>query len=140
AASTDSVTVLLTPGQAGAMAQGGRLRGAAPTNRLEQAFRLIRSPDIPRQWDASARDTICPAIEKHVLPGLKERLTTELTHSFADMDEDDTELLNTTVEDLRKELGPLEEELLNRLANRAWEVIGVSGVAEGILRKTGEGA
>jgi hypothetical protein len=139
-ASTDTITVLLTPGQAGAMAQGGKLRGAAPTISLEHAFRLIISPDIPREEAVIARDTIWPAIEKHVLPGLKERLTTELTHSFADMDEDDTALLNTTVEDLRTELGPLEEELLNRLANRAWEVIGVSGVAEGIMRKTGEGA
>ncbi|MCZ7606332.1 MAG: hypothetical protein M5U25_09715 [Planctomycetota bacterium] len=139
-ASTDTVTVLLTPGQAGAMAHGGKLRGAAPTISLEHAFRLIISPDIPREEAAIARDTIWPAIEQHVLPGLKERLTTELTHSFADMDEDDTALLNTTVEDLRTELGPLEEELLNRLANRAWEVIGVSGVAEGIMRKTGEGA
>ena len=138
--SIDKVTVLLTPTQAGAMAKGGKLRGAAPTISLENAFRLIISPDIPREEAVIARDTLWPAIEEHVLPGLKERLTTELTHSFEDMDDDDTQLLNTTVEDLRKELGPLEEELLNRLANRAWEVIGVSGVAEGIMRKTGEGA
>jgi hypothetical protein len=50
------------------------------------------------------------------------------------------ELLNATVGDLRKELAPLEEQLLNKLANRAWEVIGVSGVAEGVLRKAGDGA
>ena len=139
-AKTDSITVLLTPSQAGAMAGGGKLRGASPTLSLEHAFRLILSPGIPRDEAVIARDTIWPAIEQHVIPGLKDRLTAELTHSFEDMDDDDTKLLNTTLDDLRKELGPLEEELLNRLANRAWEVIGVSGVAEGIMRKTGEGA
>jgi hypothetical protein len=137
---THRVTVLLTPGEAGAMAGGGKLRGAAPTLSVEDAFRLIISPDIPREEATIARDKIWPAIEKHVLPPLKERLTAELTTSFEDLDEDDSKLLNSTVEDLRKELAELEEELLNRLANRAWEVIGVSGVAEGIMRKTGEGA
>ncbi|MCA8912997.1 MAG: hypothetical protein KDB82_14955 [Planctomycetes bacterium] len=137
---TDTVTILLTPSQAGAMAHGGKVRGAAPTLTVEHAFRLIISPDIPREELVTARDAIWPAIDKHVMPSLKERLTAEVTHSFEDLDEEDTELLNQTVDDLRKELGDLEEELLNRLANRAWEVIGVSGVAEGVLRKAGDGA
>jgi hypothetical protein len=137
---THRVTVLLTPSEAGAMAGGGKIRGAAPTLSVEDAFRLIISPAIPREEAALARDKIWPAIEKHVLPNLKERLTAEVTTSFEDLDDEDSKLLNSTVEDLRKELTELEEELLNRLANRAWEVIGVSGVAEGIMRKTGEGA
>jgi hypothetical protein len=119
---------------------GGKIRGAAPTLSVEDAFRLIISPAIPREEAALARDKIWPAIEKHVLPNLKERLTAEVTTSFEDLDDEDSKLLNSTIEDLRKELTELEEELLNRLANRAWEVIGVSGVAEGIMRKTGEGA
>jgi hypothetical protein len=136
---TDRVTVLLTPSQAGAMAKGGKLRGAAPTLSVEDAFRLIISPDIPREEAKLARDKIWPAIEKHVLPVLKTRLTAEVTTSFEDLDDDDAALLNSTVQDLRKELTELEEELLNRLANRAWQVIGVSGVAEGVLRKAKDG-
>ena len=138
--STDEITVLLTPAQAGAMAKGGKLRGAAPTISVEHAFRLIISPDIPREEAIIARDTIWPAINEHVLPDLKERLTSEVTRSFEDLDEEDTKLLNETVDDLRSELSELEEALLNRLANRAWEVIGVSGVAEGVLRKASDGA
>lgn len=138
--STDEITVLLTPSQAGAMANGGKLRGAAPTISVEHAFRLIISPDIPREEAIIARDTIWPAINDHVLPDLKERLTSEVTRSFEDLDEEDTKLLNETVDDLRSELSELEEQLLNRLANRAWEVIGVSGVAEGVLRKASDGA
>ncbi|MCA8945751.1 MAG: hypothetical protein KDB29_05965, partial [Planctomycetes bacterium] len=138
--STDEITVLLTPAQAGAMAKGGKLRGAAPTISVEHAFRLIISPDIPREEAIIARDTIWPAINEHVLPDLKERLTNEVTRSFEDLDEEDTKLLNETVDDLRSELSELEEALLNRLANRAWEVIGVSGVAEGVLRKASDGA
>lgn len=139
---TDStrVTVLLTPTQAGAMANGGKLRGAAPTLSVEHAFRLIISPDIPREEAIIARDTIWPAINDHVLPDLKERLTSEVTRSFEDLDEEDSKLLNETVNDLRSELAELEEALLNRLANRAWEVIGVSGVAEGVLRKASDSA
>jgi hypothetical protein len=56
------------------------------------------------------------------------------------MDGEDRKLLDKSVSELRTEMAALEEELVNRLANRAWEVIGVSGVAEGVLRKTGEGA
>jgi hypothetical protein len=71
---------------------------------------------------------------------LKERVTKEVTESFDNLDQEDRTLLDKSLKELRVELVDLEEELLNRLANRAWEVIGVSGVAEGILRKTGDSA
>lgn len=136
----DEITILLTPASAGAMAGGGKVRGAAPTLTVEHAFRLIISPDIPREEATIARDKLWPAIEEHVLPGLKERITKEVTESFDNLDDEDRELLDSTIEDLRSELEELEEELINRLANRAWEVIGVSGVAEGVVRKAKDGA
>ncbi|MBE7491135.1 MAG: hypothetical protein HS108_05180 [Planctomycetes bacterium] len=139
-ADTQRVTILLTPAASGMLAHGGKVRGAAPTLNVEHALRLLVSPDIPRDEATRARDAIWPAVEKAVLPGLKERLTTELTQSMDNLAPEDAELLNATVGDLRKELAPLEEQLLNKLANRAWEVIGVSGVAEGVLRKAGDGA
>jgi hypothetical protein len=136
----DEITVLLTPAAAGAMVHGGKLQGAKPTLSVEHAFRLIISPEIPRDELARARDALWPAMEEHVLPGLKDRITHEVTRSFEDLDEEDAALLDATIKDLRDELTELEEKLLNRLANRAWEVIGVSGVAEGVIRKTGDGA
>lgn len=137
---THEITVLLTPQAAGAMSGGGRIMGAEPTLSVEHAFRLIISPSIPREEAAIARDMLWPAIQEHVLPRLKDRVTREVTESFDDLDVEDRELIDTSIRELRVELAGLEEELLNRLANRAWEVIGVGGVAEGILRKTGEGA
>lgn len=134
------ITVLLTPGSKGAMLSGGKLRGAAPTTSVEHAFRLLISPDVPREEAKIARDTIWPAIEKHVLPRLKERVTKEVTESFDNLDDEDRELLDKSILELRDEMTEMEEILLNRLANRAWEVIGVSGVAEGVLRKTGDAA
>lgn len=139
-AGAQEITVLLTPTAAGAMARGGKLRGAEPTASVEDAFRLLISPNIPREEAKIARDTLWPAIEKHVLPKLKERVTKEVTESFDNLDDDDRDLLDKSVKELRVEMVALEEELLNRLANRAWEVIGVSGVAEGILRKSGDAA
>lgn len=137
---TQQITLLLTPAASGLLSEGGKVRGAAPTLNVEHALRLLVSPDIPRDEATRARDAIWPAVEKAILPGLKERLTTELTTSMDNMAPEDTELLNATVGDLRKEMAPLEEQLLNKLANRAWEVIGVSGVAEGVIRKAGDGA
>ncbi|MBK9974942.1 MAG: hypothetical protein IPP14_09230 [Planctomycetes bacterium] len=137
---SQQVVLLLTPSAAGLMDHGGKVRGAAPTLSVEHAFRLLISPDIPRDEATRARDALWPAVEKSVLPGLKERLTTELTTSMDNLSPEDAELLNATISDLRTEMGPLEEQLLNKLANRAWEVIGVSGVAEGVLRKASDSA
>lgn len=137
---SQEVTLLLTPAASGMLVKGGKVRGAAPTLSVEHAFRLMISPDIPRQEAAIARDMLWPAIQQNVGPGLKERITRELTHSMNDLAPEDRDLLNATVADLRKEVGPLEQQLLNRLANRAWEVIGVSGVAEGVVRKAADGA
>jgi hypothetical protein len=135
---TQEITLLLTPAASGMLAGGGKVRGAAPTLTVENAFRLMISPSIPREEAAIARDMLWPAIQQHVGPGLKERITKELTHSMNDLAPEDRDLLNATVADLRKEVGPLEEQLLNKLANRAWEVIGVSGVAEGVVRKAAD--
>src|SRR5690606_27264757 len=117
------ITVLLTPSAAGAMAGGGKIRGAEPTLSVEHAFRLIISPDIPREEAKIARDMLWPAIQEHVLPKLKERVTKEVTESFDNLDGEDRELIDISVRELRTEMADLEEQLVNRMANRAWEVI-----------------
>ncbi len=52
------------------------------------------------------------------------------------MDQQDEALLAKTVERLREALKPLEDKLVDRLAKRTWETIGVQGLAAGIWRKT----
>jgi hypothetical protein len=132
--------ILLTPTASGIASKGAAIKVAQPARSIEEAVRLLVTPDIPRDEAKRARDELWPAIEEHVIPSLKENLTRELTSSFEDIDPDDAKLLDSTVSDLREEMEDLEQELINRLANRAWEVIGVSGVAEGVLRKAGDGA
>lgn len=132
--------ILLTPDASGLTKNGALIKVAQPAHNVEEALRLLVTPEIPRQEAIRARNVLWPAIEKHVIPALKENLTRELTSSFEDMDDDDMLILDGTVADLREEMDELEQELINRIANRAWEVIGVSGVAEGVLRKAGDGA
>ncbi|MCF6228088.1 MAG: hypothetical protein L3J82_05385 [Planctomycetes bacterium] len=132
--------ILLTPAAAGLAANGAVIKVAQPAHSIEEAIRLLVAPGIPRDEAKRARDELWPAIEEHVIPALKDNLTRELTSSFDDMDSNDIEILDGTVADLRKEMEDLEQELINRIANRAWEVIGVSGVAEGVLRKAGDSA
>ncbi|MEE9312118.1 MAG: hypothetical protein V3V10_06850, partial [Planctomycetota bacterium] len=132
--------ILLTPAAAGLAANGAVIKVAQPAHNIEEAIRLLVTPDIPRDEAKRARDELWPAIEEHVIPALKNNLTRELTSSFDNMDSNDIEILDGTVADLRKEMEDLEQELINRIANRAWEVIGVSGVAEGVLRKAGDSA
>ncbi|MDC1141620.1 hypothetical protein OAU50_00890 [Planctomycetota bacterium] len=133
-------SILLTPSASGLARHGAAIKVAQPAKNIEDAVRLLVTPDIPRDEAVRARNQLWPAIEEHVIPTLKENLTRELTSSFEDIDPEDAELLDSTITDLRAEMAELEQQLINRVANRAWEVIGVSGVAEGVLRKAGDGA
>ncbi|MCC6574249.1 MAG: hypothetical protein IT462_10705 [Planctomycetes bacterium] len=138
AGETRSVTLLLTPTAAGAMRHGGVVKAASPTVSLEQAVRLLMAPGVPRDEAAIAKDALWPALDKHVLPGVTARIEKELSDAAMSLDKDDAELLTGALTELHKDLAPLEEKLLNRMAQRAWEVIGVKGAAEGVLRKAGD--
>ena len=137
---TDEATLMLTPEMAKMVRKGAILKGAAPTVSLEMAVRLLLAPDIPRDEAAIARDALWPTLKTEVLPGITSRIETELVSAAQTLDEKDQELLRTAMDQLHKDLAPLEEKLLNRLAERSWEVIGVSGVAEGVVRKAADGA
>lgn len=137
---TVEATLMLTPDMAQQVRKGALLKGAAPTVSLEMAVRLLLAPDIPRDEAAIARDALWPTLKTEVLPGITSRIETELVAAAQNLDEKDQELLRIAMDQLHKDLAPLEEKLLNRLAERSWEVIGVSGVAEGVVRKAADGA
>ncbi len=132
------VIILLAPAAAGLMRGGGRVKGATPAVSLEDAVRLLLAPGVPRDEAVIARDALWPALEKHVMPGVTSRVEAELSRAVADLDKDDAELLTGALDEIHKELAPLEEKLLNKLAERAWGVVGVKGVAEGVLRKSAD--
>lgn len=133
-------TLMLTPRAASEMKQGATLKGAPATVSLESAVRLLLAPDIPRDEAARAKDALWPSLEKHVLPGITARMEKELVAAVEDLSLEDEQLLRDALDELHKDLAPLEERLLNRMAERAWEVVGVGGVAEGIVRKAADGA
>ncbi|KAA0215742.1 hypothetical protein EDM80_05155 [bacterium] len=133
-------TLMLTPRAAADMKQGAKLKGAPATVSLESAVRLLLAPDIPRDEAARAKDALWPSLEKHVLPGITARMEKELVAAVEDLSPEDEQLLRDALDELHKDLAPMEEKLLNRMAERAWEVVGVGGVAEGIVRKAADGA
>ncbi|GIK52895.1 MAG: hypothetical protein BroJett014_18680 [Planctomycetota bacterium] len=133
-------TLMLTPRAASEMKQGATLKGAPATVSLESAVRLLLAPDIPRDEAARAKDALWPSLEKHVLPGITARMEKELVAAVEDLSPEDEQLLRDALDELHRDLAPLEEKLLNRMAERAWEVVGVGGVAEGIVRKAADGA
>lgn len=113
---------------------GMRLSGAPATMGLEQSLRLVISPEAPRDEAVKARDSLWPAVEREIVPGLTENLLREVRELFVHLGDDDRELVLGALEDLRTELAPLEEELIARMSERAWREIGVGGVAGGIWR------
>jgi hypothetical protein len=121
----------------GETAIGGTIKGAPASLDLRDVLRLLISPDTPDEEVLLAREQIWPSVEEHVVPEMIDRLMAELSAKFADLDEQDRALLSDTVAQLRDELEPLEEELINRVATRSWETLGVSGLAKAILRSSG---
>ena len=71
-----------------------------------------------------------------MLPELEARLWPELSELLDQLSPDDRRLLEGTVAEVRRELGPLEEELVQRMARTSWNVIGVRGVTAGLWRLT----
>lgn len=116
--------------------RGGILKGAPATLDLRSAVQLLISPNTPDDEAALARDIIWPSVRSHVLPAMTEGLVREIANELATLDEQDQALLSKSLQAFRKELKPLEDQLIDRLAKRAWDVIGVKGLAAGIWRTT----
>lgn len=114
----------------------GVLRGAPSSLNLRDAITLLISPNTPEQELLVARDVIWPSIRARLLPQLMDGLAREISNEMASLDEQDQALLTRSIEQLRTRLRPLEEDLVDRLARRAWDTVGVTGLASGIWNVT----
>jgi hypothetical protein len=128
--------IMLAPSAKGVMQRGGVLKVAPPTLGFEQAMRLLVAPDRPSDEAVRVRDAIWPEIERSVLPELSRNLVREAKLIAANLDPQDSEEIAKVVHELHDQLASLEEDLADRLTERAWHEIGVSGLAGGIWRVT----
>jgi hypothetical protein len=101
--------------------------------------RLLVSPETPADEAILARNAIWPAVRAHVLPQMVDGMVREITRELAALGQQDEALIADSLRTLRKALQPLEDELVNRLAERAKDAIGVGGVAKGLWRSTADG-
>lgn len=114
--------------------QGWVLRGVAATRGLEQSVRMVVSPEAPLDEARQARDSLWPVIEREIVPGLTENVLREMRELVVGLDGEESQLLLGAIEELREKLAPHEEELISRLSERAWQEVGVEGVASGLWR------
>ncbi|MEX2112769.1 MAG: hypothetical protein WD845_06255, partial [Pirellulales bacterium] len=115
---------------------GGVLKGAPASLDLRDAISLLISPNTPEQELLLARDVIWPSVRARLLPQIMDGLARELSRGMTSLDGQDEVLLAESFEQLREKLKPLEEQLVNRLAHRAWDAVGVKGLASGIWNAT----
>jgi hypothetical protein len=133
-----TLEIRMTAPLAGTQNLGGTLRGAAASLDLRDALRLLVSPDTLDEEVLLARDAIWPSVQQNVLPDLIDGLIRETIKELAVPDRQDVILVAKAVESLRATLEPLEGELLDRLTKRAWDVVGIPGIAAGIWRSTAD--
>ncbi len=137
----DTLTIRLSANSAALSEHGGVLKGAPAALSLGDAVRLLVSPDTPAEEALLARDAIWPSIRTNLLPEIINGLIREISSDLADPGPEDAELLKRFAGNLRQAMEPLEEQLVERLARRAWDVVGVQGIAGGALRiSTGNAA
>ena len=137
----DALTIRLSANSAALSQQGGILKGAPAALSMSDAVRLLVSPDTPAEEAALARDAIWPSIRTNLLPEIMDGLVREISSDLANPGPEDAELLKQFAGSLRQAMEPLEEQLVERLARRAWDVVGVQGIAGGALRiSTGNAA
>ncbi len=134
-----SLRIRMTAPVADATELSGVLKGAPSALDLRDAISLLISPNTPEQELILARDTIWPSVRARLLPQMIDGLAREVAREMATLDEHDKALLADSFERMRTRLRPLEEQLVNRLSQRAWETVGVSGVASGIWNATAGG-
>jgi hypothetical protein len=118
---------------------GGVLKGATASVDLREVVRLLVSPETPSDEAIFARDAIWPSVRQHVLPNMVDALIREISKELADLGKQDQALIAESLRKVRATLRPLEDELVNRLAERAKDAIGVGGVAKGLWRTTADG-
>ncbi|HEY2838268.1 MAG TPA: hypothetical protein VGJ26_03920 [Pirellulales bacterium] len=153
-AQTIGRVVAVTPGEAGQVTlvirlsgtgdqvgpRGGILKGAAATINLREALELLLSPSTPTDEAIMARDIVWPSIKANVLPGIVDGLIREVSKDLSDPLPESAELFKQLFANLHQSIEPLENELVERLARRAWDVVGVKGLAGVAWRATANDA
>jgi hypothetical protein len=114
--------------------RGGILKGAPAALGLRDAVRLLVSPNTPSEEAMIARDMIWPSIRTNVLPRIVDGLVREISADLADPGPEDAELLKRLVENLHQIIESFENDLVERLAKRTWDIVGAQGLASGVLR------
>jgi hypothetical protein len=119
---------------AAAAQHGGIVKGAPAALGLRDAVQLLVSPNTPPDEVKMARDIIWPSFETNVLPEIVDGLIREISTDLVNLDSEDSRLLARLIENLHQAIEPFENELVERLARRAWDTVGVQGLASGVLR------
>ncbi len=120
--------------------RGGILKGAPAALSLRDAVRLLVSPNTPTEEATLARDLIWPSIKTNLLPEIVDGLIREISADLVDPGAENVELLKRLIENLHKAIEPLENDLVERLAKRAWDIMRGQGLVSGALRVTAEDA
>jgi hypothetical protein len=132
----DLLTIRLSANSAAVSHEGGTIKGAPAALSMRDAVRLLVSPDTPEQEALVARDAIWPSIRANLVPEIMNGMIREISSDLANPNSEDAELLKRFATSLRTAMEPLEEQLVERLARRAWDVVGVQGLAGGALKVT----
>jgi len=114
--------------------RGGILKGASAALSLRDALQLLVDPNTPSDEAMIARDMIWPSIRTNVLPEIADGLIREISADLANPGPEDEELLKRLVENLHQAIEPLENDLVERLAKRAWDSVGAQGLVSRALR------
>ncbi len=133
-AARDRLHIRLSSHAAETYSRGGTLRGAAADVDFPDAVRLLVSPQTPDEEGLIARDKIWPSIEQSVLPDVINGLIRQVADELANPGPENEALFKQLVSSVHESLAPLEDELVSRLARRAWDTVGVQGLAGGVLR------
>jgi len=131
-----ALTIRLSAPSASLSRGGGVIKGAPAALSMRDAVRLLVSPNTPDEEALLARDAIWPSIRTNLVPEIMNGLVREISKDLADPSPEDAELLKRFAGSLHEALAPLEEQLVQRLAGKAWDVVGVQGLAGGALRAT----
>jgi hypothetical protein len=120
--------------------RGGILKGSPAALSLRDAVRLLVSPNAPSAEALLARDMIWPSIRTNVLPEIADGLIREISADLLDPGPENVELVKRLVQNLHEAIEPLENDLVERLTKRAWDIVGARGLASGALRATANNA
>lgn len=131
-----ALTIRLSAPSASLARGGGVIHGAPAALSMRDAVRLLVSPNTPDEEALLARDAIWPSVRKNLVPEIMNGLVREISHDLADPSPEDAELLKRFATTLHESLAPLEEQLVQRMAGKAWDVVGVQGLAGGAIRAT----